>query len=300
VLKNWVFSAASNALVFGTPFVVFFIIAHENISGHLTKRDDAMTMCRASIGNWPGFWQTVEGRRPKDKNEKETNLAAFLYSVANSQEYQLEGELKSEVEGVRPANDTRTHEIMIVRDRIDQADRETWFFERWINFVSFMIGNESSEFADGVADRRTRNRLRDMVIRRINTHCLSNSRLFEKFLDYKPDKNQTITTWFEPLNQLIATGQDLAKSLQDANREVSEKERDGWMAEGLALATMFDKHPAFDNSDTTEKKLGLALVTAIAKSRSNLINKKNAVKDNRWKDRTKALEQVAEARQELA
>jgi hypothetical protein len=322
VLKNWVFSVASNALVFGTPFVVFFILAHENISSHLTKRPDAMTMCRASIGNWPGFWQTVEGQRPtvQDKEETdfvpilfghwpmvesrtttaqaedETHLAEFLYQVANNSDYALADEESDDDRD----NTTNTHEIMILQDRINQTDRETWFLERWINFAIYKIGSESSEFGNGLSDRKKRDRLREVVVQRINTHCLSNPRLVEHFAASQ-QHTKPVGDESAEMKKLIATGEALVKSLQEANQEVSQKDRDRsrLIAEGQSLTKMFYKLPGINrsNEDITP---GVTLDDAIDESREELEDKEEEVDNSRSEDRTKARQEVSEARQELS
>lgn len=307
VVKSWVFGIASNALIFGTPFVVFYILAHENLSGHLQQRDDAYRMSRVSIRNWAAFWQSVEGRN--------NDVSAVLTAAAKADDKWPEllknsrdsatgtptVPATSEPEG-EDESQAILQDIVLLYDRIHQSDRETWLHERWFNFVTYLIDDDSSDFREGLVRREQCDDYRDIVIKRLNDHCLADPSFYSRFTrtreESAPRDEDGQSQVAADFNRLVETLGQMPATFVRENKQIYQRDR--WLNAGKALAATYQHTLKLKPDDYAKLTLkGKELVDRLETARQQEGEAKEIVRQSPAHKLNSARENLTKARQEV-
>jgi predicted acylesterase/phospholipase RssA len=155
--EPWVVRAAGWAMLAGVPLLLFGFVVRENLFNYNAVREDRFHLVRPHIDNWPAFWRRMEidARGESGLNQR---VAETLLAAANGGNDAAAQTVPAGTRFLR----TPVAESILLEERLNAADRSTWWFERPFFAASqFRMREHLSEWKDSILDRVNRQVLDD-------------------------------------------------------------------------------------------------------------------------------------------
>lgn len=192
-LEGWVFNLASYSLVLGVPFVVFFVLSQENISGWNDARAQPNSMSPLHIKNWPEFWRRLNRPHRLDDQQKANVLKRDDVTPGDLialrlNDVELPGKLPAPdtlAERLSKPEATRTsqHPIALclqLDEWMTAQQKQLWLWERWLRFLESRIGTDD-QFEQQLSDSRRLSAWQQAIVTDLNRECLADPSFFKYF-----------------------------------------------------------------------------------------------------------------------
>lgn len=174
--KNMIFHVTSNAMVFGFPLMLFFFLAHENISGEALGRQDSDKLTPSHLLHVDEWITTLERQRDDNNIPSRQLLAGNLLKAIH-----FEPEAADQTTVLRGNGSQVLARYNTLQDQRKRNRESLYLPQRWAQYVGSWGGENA--FTERLTSRAERAAIKKQFADHISDQCLSDADLFTSIFE---------------------------------------------------------------------------------------------------------------------